>query len=82
MNLFIYRTAMKKRKIGKKKRLKELKDDIIGYFSETTVHGFKYVVQGRNIYERLVWSVVIVVGFALCAALIFSSSQVLSLIHI
>ena len=42
----------------------DLKKDLIGYFSETTVHGFRYVVEGRNIFERLLWVVFIVLGFS------------------
>ena len=67
---------MTKRAPGKKMRLLELKNDVVGYFSETTVHGFKYVVQGRNIYERMAWLVVIAIGFALCSYLIIGSNQV------
>ena len=42
----------------------EAKKDLVGYFSETTVHGFRYVVEGRNIVERLVWVLFISFGFA------------------
>ena len=41
----------------------ELKKEISGYFSETTVHGFRYVVEGRNLFERLVWILFIAFGF-------------------
>ena len=41
----------------------DLKRDVIGYFSETTVHGFRYVVEGRNIVERLLWVLFIAFGF-------------------
>lgn len=67
---------MKKKGSEEKVHLQGLKNDVVGYFSETTVHGFKYVVQGRNIYERLAWLIVIAIGFALCAILIIGSSQV------
>ena len=60
----------------KRMKLLELKNDVVGYFSETTVHGFKYVVQGRNIYERIAWLIVIAIGFTLCSFLIIGSSQV------
>ena len=67
---------MRKKSRQEKMRLLELKNDVVGYFSETTVHGFKYVVQGRNIYERMAWLAVIAIGFALCSVLIIGSSQV------
>ena len=41
----------------------ELKQDILGYFSETTVHGFRYIVQGRNAFERIAWMLFIGFGF-------------------
>ena len=31
------------------------KENVIKYFSQTTVHGFKYVVEGRNAFERVAW---------------------------
>ena len=55
-----------------------MKNNAIEYFSETTVHGFKYLAEGRNTYEKLAWLVVIIVGFTLCAVLISGSSQVWS----
>ena len=69
---------MKKREPRKKLGILELKNDVIDYFSETTVHGFKYLAEGRNVYEKLSWLVVIVVGFSLCSILIWDSSQVWS----
>ena len=41
----------------------ELKRDIVGYFSQTTVHGFRYIVQGRNVFERVAWMLFIAFGF-------------------
>ena len=40
----------------------EAKKNLVDYFSETTVHGFRYIVEGRNILERLVWFLVVVFG--------------------
>ena len=40
----------------------DLKDDVVSYLSETTVHGFRYIVEGRNFLERLAWAIFI--GFA------------------
>ena len=42
---------------------REAKKSLMDYFSETTVHGFRYIVEGRNILERLVWLIFIVFGF-------------------
>ena len=66
---------MKKRKAGKISKWKELRRDIVGYFSETTVHGFRYVVEGQNICERVIWALIIGLGFAFCIKVIYESSQ-------
>ena len=50
--------------------MKNLARDIYAYFSETTVHGFHYIVTGRNWLERLFWAILIVSGFTL-SGLIF-----------
>ena len=51
----------------------ELKRDIVGYFSETTVHGFRYIVQGRNIFERAAWILFIAFGFWYSGYTIFNA---------
>ena len=54
----------KKLNMDKKLNLKgEAKENLVGYFSQTTVHGFRYIVQGRNIFERLIWILFILFGF-------------------
>ena len=40
-----------------------LKDDVVSYLSETTVHGFRYIVVGRNIIERVVWVIFLSIAF-------------------
>ena len=41
----------------------EAKQNLVGYFSQTTVHGFRYIVQGRNLFERVIWILFILFGF-------------------
>ena len=48
---------------GKRNLKGEVKENVLGYFSQTTVHGFRYVVQGRNIFERVIWILFILFGF-------------------
>ena len=43
------------------------------YLRETTVHGFRYLVEGRNICEIGVWSIVISFCFMLTFFGIYSS---------
>ena len=43
------------------------------YFNDSTVHGFKYVVQGRNRYEKVFWAILIVTGFAMSGEIIYKS---------
>ena len=49
---------------------KKIKRDLVAYLSETTVHGFQYVVNARNLLERVVWVIFIGFGF-LCSGYIF-----------
>ena len=51
----------------------ELKEDLKGYFSETTVHGFRYVVEGRNVFERFIWVAFIIFGFAYTAYIVWNA---------
>ena len=51
----------------------EIKKAIISYFSETTVHGFRYVAEGGNICEKMSWVVLIVIGFILSGCIILRS---------
>ena len=50
--------------------MKNLTRDIYEYFNETTVHGFHYIVTGRNWVERFFWASLIICGFVL-SSLIF-----------
>ena len=51
----------------------QLKEDLKAYFSETTAHGFRYVVEGRNVFERLIWVVFIIFGFAYTAYIVWNA---------
>ena len=41
------------------------------YFNDTTVHGFRYVVQGRNRFERIFWFLLIITGFVFSSDIIY-----------
>ena len=58
-----------------KEELSRIKADICSYFTETTVHGFRYIVEGRDLVERLFWVTVIVTGFVLSGILIQQSFE-------
>ena len=51
----------------------EVKGAISSYFSETTVHGFRYVAEGANICEKVFWGVLISVGFVFSGTIILKS---------
>ena len=61
--------SKRKRVLEDSKRKSELKS----YFKETTVHGFRYLVDGRTIAERCAWSFVIIGGFIYAGYLIRSN---------
>ena len=43
--------------------LKAIRREVRSYFTDTTVHGFRYVVEGQNLGEQIFWAVTIVFGF-------------------
>ena len=43
------------------------------YFIETTIHGFRYIAEGRNIFEKLFWSILVVSGFVISGGIILTS---------
>ena len=45
---------------------KVLKDEVTKFFSESPIPGFKYLVEGKDIFERLTWVIFIVTSFSLC----------------
>ena len=47
--------------------------ELRNYFKETTVHGFRYLVDGRSIGERIAWFAVIFSGFVYAGILIYSN---------
>lgn len=57
-----------------KDRIKNsLTQDLRDYFLETTAHGFRYLVVGRDFGEILAWVVVILTGFV-CSGLIIKEN--------
>ena len=42
-----------------------LKDEVIKFFAESPIPGFKYVVEGRDLLERGTWAVFIVIALCL-----------------
>ena len=43
------------------------------YLRETTVHGLRYLVEGRNVFEKAAWSIVISFCFIMALFGIYSS---------
>ena len=58
-----------------KRKLSAFQKAVGSYFRETTVHGFRYVVEGENICEKAFWVTVIIVGFILSGYIIIISFQ-------
>ena len=54
-------------------RFSRARKEFLSYLSETTVHGFRYIVQGNNTFERLFWILVIISGFLMSGHIIRSS---------
>ena len=66
---------MKKRKENHTGLLAHVKRDLSEYFSGTTVHGFRYVVAGRNRKERGAWMMFILFGFFFCSQSVYQMYQ-------
>ena len=63
--------------MGPKWSVQNLKDDLVTnvkeYFNDTTVHGFRYVVHGRNRCETIFWATLIITGFLFSGHIIYTS---------
>ena len=44
--------------------IQDLRKGFTDYFSATTVHGFQYIADGRNNFERALWMIFIISGFS------------------
>ena len=53
--------------------LQDFKVGLRQYLRETTVHGFRYLIEGRNLCEIAVWVIVITFCFTLTFAGIYTS---------
>ena len=54
-------------------KISEFGRHVAAYFSETTVHGFRYVAEGENVFEKTFWIISISVGFYVSGFYIFES---------
>ena len=54
---------------------RELKKELFGYFTETTVHGFRYIIEGRNRVERAIWGIFIFFGFFYSGMVVYDALQ-------
>ena len=43
------------------------------YFEQTTIHGLRYLSEGRGLVEKLIWLIVILVSFGFAAYLIYQT---------
>ena len=53
--------------------LRDLKLRCHQYLRETTVHGLRYLIEGRNLCEVAVWGIIITLGFTLSFAGVYTS---------
>ena len=61
---------------GKRGLAREVNKDLIAFLQETTVHGFRYLVDGRNILEKLAWACAIMFGFCFCLSIFIDAWDV------
>ena len=63
---------MAKRQQGLRRQLRK---EVAGYFTETTVHGFRYIIEGRNVVERTIWGCFIFFGFFYSGFVMYDALQ-------
>ena len=54
---------------------KALKDEVITFFSESTIPGFKYIVKGEDLFERVTWALFIAAAFCIATYSINASFE-------
>ena len=75
------------RKIGKSALMNDFKVGFHHYLKETTIHGLRYLVEGRNICEIAIWSIVIAFCFTMAFIAVYTSLResyddpILTLVH-
>ena len=57
------------------KIIKTIKQHISEYFSETSIHGLRYLVDGKNILEKVCWSLVVMVSLYFAGSMILTSIE-------
>ena len=66
---------MKRKEERRPGLLAHIKTDVAEYFTGTTVHGFRYVVDGQNRMERISWAFFILFGFLFCSQSVYHMYQ-------
>ena len=64
-----------KRKVSVKKMftLSNIKETLVGFALTTTIHGFRYLYEGRNLFEKLSWFITISLCFFFAGMMITQS---------
>ena len=52
---------------------KALKDELVKFFAESTIPGFKYVVKGNTVLERKTWAIFIVIAFCYAGKTVYET---------
>ena len=69
---FMYKFKMLRRS-GKNTLVDDFKLELQQYLKETTAHGFRYLIEGRNICEIAAWIIVITFCFTMTFIGIYTS---------
>ena len=48
---------------------------LIEYLEQTTIHGLRYLSEGKGVFEKLIWLVIITISFCFAGYLIFRTIQ-------
>ena len=54
---------------------KVIKDEVVKFFGESSIPGFKYVVKGQTLLERVTWAIFISIAFCYAGNTVYETFQ-------
>ena len=52
---------------------KVVKDEVAKFFAESSIPGFKYIVKGETLLERLTWAIFIAIAFCYAGSVVYET---------
>ena len=55
--------------------MKRIFQGLVEYLEQTTIHGLRYLSEGKDLVEKFVWLIVVVISFSIAGYLIYVTIQ-------